>query len=256
VQKPRRSSLSASIVAAMLGMLVAAPARATNDDGTLVRTREGRVRGAVSASGSELLGIPHAAPPIGARRWRPPAPPAKRRGILDATAFGSTRPQIASPFGLPSENEDCLFLNVYTPPPRRGLERRPVMVWMHRLGALGFLAHPALSAESQDGASDSYARMDQQAALRWVEQNIARFGGDPRNVTIFGEAAGCSDQDLTCLRALPVAAVLARQIPGPRGCLPNIDGVVLRESIEAAFEAGGFHRVPVLEGSNHDESAW
>jgi para-nitrobenzyl esterase len=172
----------------------------------------------------------------------------------------------------------------------------------YRLGMLGFLAHPALTAESPDGASGNYGLMDQQAALRWVRRNIASFGGDPDNVTIFGqsagglsvhaqlaspmaaglfhkaivesgayalalptldtaegpgaafaELAGCVSQTAECLRALPVATVLAVQGALPYPVVPTVDGKVLTQSIGAAFASGRFNRVPVIEGSNHDE---
>src|SRR5262249_29285728 len=149
---------------------------------------------------STFLGIPYAAPPVGDLRWKPPQPPASWTTPRDATAFGTICPQSAS------TDEDCLFLNVYVPTkalkhaPRR---RYPVMVWVHggayflgagsqfdptkmvttgdvivvtinyRLGALGFLAHAALSTESSYGGSGNYGIMDQQLALQWVQDNIA-----------------------------------------------------------------------------------
>jgi len=167
----------------------------------------------------EFLGIPYAAPPVGPLRWRPPQPAAHWRGVRSATRFGPHCPQYASPFGLASTSENCLFLNVYAPAGSlRTGQPLPVMVWIHggdltagesndynpaglvrdgtivvtinyRLGALGFLADPALAARS-GGPTGNYGLMDQQAALRWVQHNIRRFGGNPRNVTIFGESAG------------------------------------------------------------------
>ncbi len=184
------------------------------------------------AASSGFLGIPYAAPPVGDLRWKPPQPHGHWTGVREATAFANHCPQTASPFGLASTTEDCLYLNIFRPArdgdddedadeegddsPEEGLA---VMVWIHggallvgesddydpvrlvqhgvvvvtinyRLGVLGFLAHPALSAESPVHASGNYGLMDQQAALRWVERNIASFGGDPRRVTIFGESAG------------------------------------------------------------------
>ncbi|MBI2795629.1 MAG: carboxylesterase family protein [Gemmatimonadetes bacterium] len=170
-------------------------------------------------------GIPYAQPPVGDLRWRAPQPVAAWTTPRDASEFGPVCPQtdaVARAYGATLEptSEDCLTLNVWTAAtsPR---ERRPVMVWIHggslthgsgrvliydgtrfarggvvlvtinyRLGALGFLAHPALSAESPQGISGNYAFLDQVAALRWVRENIAAFGGDPDNVTIFGESAG------------------------------------------------------------------
>jgi para-nitrobenzyl esterase len=180
-------------------------------------TTNGAVRGTSSGPVDEFLGIPYAAPPVGALRWQPPQPVADWPGVRDATQFAPHCTQPATPFGQASTSEDCLFLNVFTPRQGEAGGHHPVMVWIHggalvtgesndyiptklvedgvtvvtinyRLGALGFLAHPALA--DANGQSGDYGLMDQQAALRWVHRNIARFGGDPRNVTIFGESAG------------------------------------------------------------------
>ncbi|MGP2438606.1 carboxylesterase/lipase family protein [Streptomyces sp. JW3] len=194
-------------------------------DGPTVTTRYGQVRGAAGESAHSYLGIPYAAPPVGSLRWRPPVPPARWSGVRDATtpgdpcmqtASGSPWGDLAGP-GTPSE--DCLYLNVHTPA-RPAPLKRPVMVWIHgggftvgsgafydgstlaadgdvvvvtlnyRLGAFGYLAHPGLAGESAEGISGNYGLLDQQAALRWVRDNAAAFGGDPGNVTIFGESAG------------------------------------------------------------------
>jgi para-nitrobenzyl esterase len=183
--------------------------------GAVVTTTAGVVRGTAGASARSYLGIPYAAPPVGTLRWKAPAAVTAWTGERAATAFANHCPQGATPFGTASATEDCLYLNVYTP---NTAGPHPVMVWIHggafylgqsdnynpaalvaqgnvvvtinyRLGALGFLAHPALSAE-QGGKSGNYGLMDQQAALRWVRDNIAGFGGDKANVTIFGESAG------------------------------------------------------------------
>jgi para-nitrobenzyl esterase len=170
-----------------------------------------------------FLGLPYAAPPTGNLRWRPPQPTAGWTGTKDATSFGPSCPQPAenNPFLPPGPiSEDCLYLNVYAPASdgHSSGGDRPVLVWIHggglvqdgtrnydgtklaadgtvvvtinyRLGVLGFLAHPAL-ASGPNGAAGNYGLMDQQAALRWVQLNIARFGGDPHNVTIAGQSAG------------------------------------------------------------------
>jgi len=183
----------------------------------VVRTADGQVRGKQAGHTDEYLGIPYAAPPVGQLRWAPPQPPARWRGVRQATAFAPHCPQPAGVFGHASTSEDCLFLNVFAPAVSRG-SNLPVMVWIHgggfvggesddynpsalvargvivvtinyRLGALGFLAHPAL-ASHPGGAAGDYGLMDQQAALRWVRHNIRVFGGNPANVTIFGESAG------------------------------------------------------------------
>jgi para-nitrobenzyl esterase len=189
--------------------------------GQVVTTNSGPVSGTVTSTDREFLGIPYAAPPVGTLRWKAPQSASSWTAPRSATAFGSTCPQISSPFGTASTNEDCLYVNVYTPPvgPLGGaLRHDPVMVWIHpgafqfgegsgfnprqlvsrnvvvvtfnyRLGVLGFLPHPALTAEG-GGTSGNYGFQDQQAALRWVHDNIAQFGGDPSNVTIFGQSAG------------------------------------------------------------------
>jgi para-nitrobenzyl esterase len=180
-------------------------------------TANGAVHGLANGAVDEFLGIPYAAPPVGALRWQPPQPAASWPGVREATQFAPHCPQPASPFGQASMSEDCLFLNVFTPSRHEPGSRYPVMVWIHggalvtgesddynpaklaedgvtvvtinyRLGALGFLAHPALA--DAKGESGDYGLEDQQAALRWVQRNIASFGGNPHNVTLFGESAG------------------------------------------------------------------
>ncbi len=211
--------LGLAVATSLVAIASASPVAAS--DLSVVRTASGLVRGTVGSSFREFLGIPFAAPPVGDLRFRLPQPAASWTGTRDATHFGSPCPQVAgifSPNGRGSTNEDCLFLNVFTPNPV-GF-RRPVMVWIHgggfvagsasqydasvltakgqavivtinyRLGPIGFLALPGLSAESRDGSSGNYGLEDQQAALHWVRENVAAFGGDPFDVTIFGESAG------------------------------------------------------------------
>ena len=185
---------------------------------TPITVTGGQVQGAVSTESPDVIafkGIPFAAPPVGDLRWRPPQPVAVWDGVRDAAAPGAACMQ-----GGPQEqSEDCLFLNVWAP--RESSEPLPVMVWIHgggfvvgagsdpltdgtrlaargvmvvtlnyRLGPFGFLAHPALSAESPQVASGNYGLLDMVAALAWVRDNAATFGGDPQRVTIFGESAG------------------------------------------------------------------
>ena len=193
-----------------------------------VQTKSGPVQG----SGTDIVvfkGIPYAAPPTGERRWRPPVSPEPWTAVRDASQFGPQCPQPGNfaPRGrggaatapVPS-SEDCLTLNVWTPA-KSDSARLPVMVWIHgggftigsgarhsgemlagrgavvvtfnyRLGALGFLAHPGLSRESDRQVSGNYGLLDQIAALRWVRANIEVFGGNPANVTLFGQSAGAS----------------------------------------------------------------
>jgi para-nitrobenzyl esterase len=211
-------------VAAFVGLIAVAGLAGCEDDPDNVlqpadplerNISEGTVIGVEEGSQFAFRGIPYAAPPEGDLRFAPPEPLGGLDEPLQAESFGPACPQTAGTFGEPSQNEDCLYLNVYTPKADGDF---PVMVWIHggalttgsggpnyrperlvdegvvvvtinyRLGALGFLAHPALSDEA--GASGDYGLMDQQMALRWVQDNIAAFDGDPDNVTIFGESAG------------------------------------------------------------------
>ena len=201
-----------------------AAAAASSGGAPIVNIDDGAVRGVAVPGGYAFRGLPYAAAPTGQLRWRAPRRPAEWNGVRDATQFAPSCPQHTDPFQnlfLPPGPiaEDCLYLNVSTPDlhSRRG-GGRPVLVWIHgggltqdaarnydgsklagegtvvvtinyRLGALGFLAHPALAARPGDAAGN-YGLMDQQAALRWVRRNIEKFGGDPRRVTIAGQSAG------------------------------------------------------------------
>lgn len=193
------------------------PPPAPQTDTSLVHTATGMVRGVVKSDHRLFAGIPYAAPPVGPLRFRPPAPAPSWEGVRDASKPGPQciqDPRADPEFGKQSD-EDCLSLNVWTPE-MTGLPR-PVMVWIHggsftggsgkiydarwlvsradvivvtinyRLGTLGFLAHPALGPPGDVG---NYGLQDQQAALRWVRDNIANFGGDPNKVTVAGESAG------------------------------------------------------------------
>jgi para-nitrobenzyl esterase len=311
---------------------------------TLVSAPDGAFQGTIDSTGTvrEFLGMRYAQP---VTRWRPPQTVTPPVATQNATQFANHCPQPRSIFGngtlltaefpIVGPDEDCLFLDVFTPNDsgnQGNTDARPVMVWIHggallvgesneynpiklvqrgvivvtinyRLGALGFLAHPALTGESSDQVSGNYGIADQQAALKWVHRNISAFGGDPQNVTIFGESAGglstlvnlvsptasglfhkaivesgayqlitptlaagetaginfanavgCTQLNpadvLTCLRSLPVSTILANQNPTPA---PKVDSKILTQSVGAALGSGQFNRVPLMNGSNHDE---
>ncbi len=194
------------------------PAERSSADQALVQTRAGALRGVVADDHRLFAGIPYAAPPVGSLRWQNPQPAPSWDGVRDATAHGPRCMQdLAGDLELGRQtDEDCLSLNVWTPAGESD-EPRPVMVWIHggsfvagsssiydarrlasrgdivvvtvnyRLGALGFLAHPSLGPPGEVG---NYGLADQQAALRWVRDNIADFGGNPGKVTVAGESAG------------------------------------------------------------------
>ena len=198
-----------------------------------VEIETGKVRGVpVGDDVVAFKGIPYAAPPVGDLRWKPPQPATGWQEVRECNEFG---PRAMQGRGRGSAmDEDCLYLNVWTSKPQQSDEKLPVMVWIHgggltggsghqpnydgqhfarkgvvlvtinyRLGSLGFFAHPELSAESPHGSSGNYGILDQVAALKWVQQNIASFGGDPNRVTIFGESAGGTSVYL--LAATPLA---------------------------------------------------
>ncbi|MBI3438314.1 MAG: carboxylesterase family protein [Proteobacteria bacterium] len=209
----------------MIGKLIAAAcalALHTSTAGAqVVAVEQGRLHGVDRGRSVAYLGVPYAAPPVGQLRWRPPIPALRWSGVRNASSFAPACMQrgVSMPGETPpTTSEDCLYLNVWTP--RRIGRRAPVMVWIHgggyangstamplyagdnlarrgvvvvsiayRLGPFGFLAHPELTAEG-GGSSGNYGLRDQIAALTWVKRNIAAFGGDPNNVTVFGQSAG------------------------------------------------------------------
>jgi para-nitrobenzyl esterase len=192
-----------------------------NAPSCLACTHQGWVEGAVEEATCQYLGIPYAKPPTGALRFSAPEPAAGWPGVRTATSFGAACVQSLDLSFAEAQSEDCLFVNVWTPNPRPaqplpvmvfiygggfsggatntysgvGLSRKgPVVVvsMNYRVGALGFFAHPELDGQRADKPSGSDGIRDQQLALRWVRDNVASFGGDPHNVTLFGESAGSS----------------------------------------------------------------
>ena len=209
---------------AVAGLALTRPA-AAQTAGPVVAAPAGSIAGTMQDGIRTFQGIPYARPPVGALRWRAPMPLPRWQGVRQATAFGPAcvqpqggPPSIYSPAAPMPVSEDCLTLNVWAP---RDAAHAPVFFWIHggalvtgssreplydgrrlaergimvvsinyRLGVLGWMAHPELSAESPAHISGNYGLMDQIAALQWVKHNIAAFGGDPANVTIAGESAG------------------------------------------------------------------
>ncbi|MEV5243143.1 carboxylesterase family protein [Streptomyces cinnamoneus] len=333
--------------AALLALLTtapAAPAAPAREAPPVVGTDHGRVRGTGHGPYATYEGIPYAQPPTGALRWRAPRPVRPWAGVRDATRPGSPCVQLSMlGTGAASGAEDCLYLNVTAPTRPAAGRGRPVMVWLHggafisgagsaydagrlvtrgdvvvvtlnyRLGVFGLFGHPAL------GGAPDFALADQRAALRWVRANAARFGGDPRNVTLFGESAGalstcallaspaaaglfhraalqsgpctasfprgstapgsparssswatqdetrdagaaaarrlgCTDPAtaLRCLRALPAQRLAAPEVMLAFDRL-SYGTALLPRRPDRALESGRFHRMPVLQGTDHDE---
>lgn len=215
-------------LALALALALAAPAAAHAQG--IVSTTLGDVKGAVQDGAAAYLGIPYAAPPVGANRWREPQPATPWQGVRDASHYGPACQQgVPAAWGPYTDeflstgplSEDCLTLNVWKP--RKPAAKLPVLVFIHgggfgggsgtmpiyagaklaaqgavvvtinyRVGVLGFLAHPALTAESPMGSSGNYGLLDQIAALQWVKANAVRFGGDPANIAVSGESAGAA----------------------------------------------------------------
>ena len=220
---PNRAGYEAMAPVAEAAIRQALAQPASTQAGPVVATNSGPVRGQLLEQGAVFRGIRFARPPVGALRWRPPEPPRPWRAPADAVAEHAACPQPVygdwNRAAADNDSEDCLFLDVRTPTLAKGA-KLPVMIWIHgggnragsgsgtvessitnngivlvsiqyRLGALGFLSHPVLTAEQ--GTSGNYGLQDQQLALRWVRDNIANFGGNPGRITIAGESAGAQD---------------------------------------------------------------
>ena len=238
----------------------------------IIQTEQGRLSG-VWADAEKVVcaykGIPYAAPPLGALRWRPPQPAQPWDGVRACTAFskGCTQPVNTLGYGGPSpdqQSEDCLYLNVWT---KAGVKQQlPVMFFIHgggfstgsgaepaydgtalarngvvvvtfnyRLNVLGFFAHPWLSEESDQQRSGNYGVLDMIAALKWVKQNIQQFGGDPENITVFGESAGAGG--VLTLMASPLSRDLFKQAIIQSGVTTSI-GMPLRGGDISAEQLG------------------
>jgi para-nitrobenzyl esterase len=231
-------------------------------------------------------GIPYAAPPVGDLRWKPPQPVVPWKGIRECTAYGDAAPQEppGPPFAQEARSEDCLTLNVLTPA-GKAAERLPVMVWLHgggyfsgcannqlyssvalarrgvvlvgvnhRLGLIGLMADPLLTSESPHGSSGNYMLLDIIASLKWVQSNIAAFGGDPHNVTIFGESGGGGK--VTCTMASPLAEGLLHRAICQSGTV--MQGGIMGGKSRADLESLGeklFQRLGVADDSDPVKAA-
>lgn len=222
---PRSSIRTSAVLCSTLAIVLAAGyAQSAEAQTDQVQIDSGRLQGVVKDGVTAFKGIPFAAPPVGELRWRAPAPALAWSGVRSAAEYGhdcaqKPFPSDAAPLGT-APAEDCLVLNVWRPA-QATKAKLPVMVWIYgggfvnggsspevyagdrfakqgvvfvsfnyRIGRFGFFAHPALTRENPQGPLGNYGFMDQIAALKWVQRNIAAFGGDPSNVTIFGESAG------------------------------------------------------------------
>jgi para-nitrobenzyl esterase len=257
--------------ALVVAVLVLGLSTAVHADSLTVKTEQGKVHGKTINEGKvkAFLGLPYAAPPVGDLRWKAPEPPAKWKGERDAAKFGAhcaQGPAFADMiFQDSGPSEDCLFLNVYAPADSTEKSKLPVMFWIHgggyssgasseprhngdflptkgvvlvtinyRLGVFGFLATADLAKEA-NGAAGNYGLLDMVAALEWVKANIKKFGGDPDNVTIFGESAGSFA--VSTLMASPAARGLFQKGIGESGAA--FSDVLPTDTLEAREKKDG-----------------
>jgi para-nitrobenzyl esterase len=279
--KLKSVALLCLLASAALGITSAKAA----DPGLVANVTGGSIRGRLlpDGGGAVFKGVPFAQPPVGELRWREPMPVVAWTGIREAVLPGAPAEQGA--FGWNDEaaaasSEDCLYLNVWAPSAPSSA-RNPVMVWVHgggnaggaggadplydgpsliargvvlvvieyRLGIFGFFAHPELAAESPHHASGNYAILDQIAALHWVHDNISNFGGDPANVTLFGQSAG--SMDILALMASPLSRGLFHRAIGESGGL----GRMLSETRDDAEQAG-VRAANTLNAPSHNSLAF
>jgi len=272
----RTPALRAAAFLVLPALAAAAPPR--NE----VKVDGGAVSGAVALGVVAWKGVPYAAPPVGERRWRAPQPVEPWTGVRPATEYAHDCMQLpfpsdAAPLGTPPA-EDCLYLNVWAPE-KPAAPSLPVMVWIHgggfvnggsspavydgsafarrgvvfvslnhRLGRFGFFAHPALTKETPGGPLGNYGYLDQIAALRWVQKNIAAFGGDPSNVTLFGESAGGGS--VNTLMVTPLARGLFHKAIVESGG-GRAGGIMTPRSLKEAEAVGvAFAKAAGIEGED------
>ena len=252
-----------------------------------VKTAQGTVIGTLTTDAKvrAFKGIPYAAPPVGNLRWQAPQPPAKFKGDFAATNYGNHCAQTGTfddmIFHDAGPSEDCLTLNIWTPADAKPNAKLPVMFWIHgggyyaggssearqdgqflahrnvivvtinyRLGIFGFFAHPLLTAESHHHASGNYGLLDQVQALQWTHDNIAQFGGDPANITVFGESAGSFS--VSSLMASPLSKTLLAKAIGESGAAFHSSGLTYptlakTEQDDAAFAQTAFNASTIAD---------
>ncbi len=249
---------------------------------SIVNSPAGKIEGLIEGRLHVFKGIPYVLPPVGPARWRPPSPMPRWKGVRKATEFGAAclqpRPQLSNIYTrdpMPM-SEDCLTLNIWTPTDARnapvffwiyggalvgGASREPfydgtrlanqdivVVSLNYRLGVLGWLAHPELSAESPAGVSGNYGLLDQIEALRWVRRNIGSFGGDPSNVTIAGESAGALS--VMYLMGAPAARGLFSKAIAESAYMISMPELKQRSFGSLSAEEGGTELAAALHAPN------
>jgi carboxylesterase type B len=260
---PLMAGILLGVAGTTLGSIAASsPGPATHPQSLVVSTGAGQIEGRTTGTVDQFLGVPYAAPPTGALRWQPPQPVTPWTGVRSALSYGGRCAQLTNGNGPRIDNEDCLYLNVYAPAVIPSGKKLPVMFMIHggglttgagdqqdgsllasaqniivvsvnyRLGPFGFLSLPGLTSAGSGQGSDAngdFGLLDQEAALRWVRQNIAGFGGDPGQVTIAGESAGgwsvCG-----LLASPPARGLFARAIMESGSCVS--------QSLATAQQAG------------------
>lgn len=254
---------AASLAAAAGGQPAQQPAPVTPQS-LVVTTDKGQVEGRTTGNVDQWLGIPYAQPPAGSLRWEPPQPMAPWTGVRSALSYGGRCAQLANGNGPRIDNEDCLYLNVYAPSVIPAGKKLAVLFMIHggglttgagdqqdgsllaqsddiivvsinyRLGPFGFLTLPGLSSSVPDG---NFGLLDQEAALRWVQANIAAFGGDPSRVTVAGESAG-GWSDCALLASPPAKGLFARVIMESGSCVSQSEATAQANSLAFAKAAG------------------
>src|SRR6516165_1912253 len=282
LQRTTRVAIGASLGFAMLTVGHAQVTRTIPGDP--IKVDAGQVSGTLAANGVRTyFGIPFAAPPLRENRWRAPQPVSPWQGILTANRLpaecvqGLRSPTMNHYFGDELSGEDCLYLNVWAPLASKSSDRRPVLVWIYgggfnigsasspiyagselakrgviyvapnyRVGIMGFLAHPEMTKESGRNASGNWGFLDQVAALKWVQKNIAAFDGDPTNVTLIGQSAG--SMSINNLQASPLASGLFKRAIGMSGS--TVRGGVAPDGALAQAEAQGVTLQEALKTKN------